>query len=175
MTSISLRDVANFFNQPAIKEGIKNAAGGVNCLFGFVEIYTIYQEPLAEDPNNPFKTAAKMARVAGILSIFLTAGTSRPAVFVISQLIPFSTQQLEKVFGPNTIYAVNPNHPRHVCSIVAFWLGNMHLAYKGVECIYKKVNHLSQPKDNNSETGMVLINLFISRVFLHVAAQFFSK
>jgi len=32
-----------FFNQPLIKEGIKNVAGVVTCAFGIVELYDIYQ------------------------------------------------------------------------------------------------------------------------------------
>jgi hypothetical protein len=112
------RATACFLNQPVVKEGVKNVAGSLTLAFGLVEIYDLYRDrnTLAKD-----LTVEKVIRVSARVSLILSAGVSRPGVYLISSLVGcvFSTEQLTRVFGPNTIFAINPWHPRHVVSIVA--------------------------------------------------------
>ena len=59
--------------------------------------------------------------VCAKVSLILSAATSRPGVMIVSTSVGrvFPVRQFERVFGPNTIFAVNLWHPRHVASIAA--------------------------------------------------------
>src|SRR5271165_1615142 len=96
-------------NQPIVKEGIKNIVGTVTFVFGLVEIYDIYQICRGREvtnetyPNAPrwVQVLHKVIIVCAKISLILSAGISRPGVFIISSLIGcmFSTAQLERAFG----------------------------------------------------------------------------
>jgi len=82
-------------NQPIVKEGVKNIAGTVTFVFGLVEIYDIYQiargreittEPCSDYPKW-IQAANKVIIVCAKISLILSAGVSRPGVFIISSLI----------------------------------------------------------------------------------------
>ena len=179
-------------NQPVVKEGVKNFCGSVTCVFGLVEIYDLYQITLGCEistetcPTSPkwLQVAHKVVIVCAKISLVLSAGVSRPGVFMISSLVGcvFSTVQLDRVFGPNTIFAVNPWHPRHVISIAAVILALpsvIQSTYKGVNWINKKVFHyqnISVPQNNNWLTDskvrfMILFNTITSRPTLHIGNQ----
>lgn len=124
--------ITDVLNRPLIKEGIKNVASTVACVFGVVEAYDMYQilngRALSTETDlaSPswIQSANKVILICAKISLLLSAATSRPGVFIISTLFGqiFSDQQLEYAFGPNTIFALNPWHPRHIFSIVAFVL-----------------------------------------------------
>ncbi len=200
MNSIS-KGVKNLFNtsvrllnQPIIKEGVKNIAGTVTFVFGLVELYDIYQiargreittEPCSDYPKW-IKVANKVIIVSAKISLILSAGVSRPGVFIISSLVGciFSTAQLNRVFGPNTIFAVNPWHPRHVVSIVAVILALpslAHSAYKGINWACKKTREHQNTSSNRIDVNtwltdtkvrmMTLFNIATSRPVLHLGNQ----
>lgn len=124
--------ITAFLNRPVIKEGIKNVASTVACAFGIVEAYDMYQILNGRDISTEtdlasppwIQVANKVILICAKISLLLSAVTSRPGVFIISTLFGqiFSDQQLEYAFGPNTVFALNPWHPRHIFSLVAFVL-----------------------------------------------------
>ncbi len=181
-------------NQPIVKEGVKNIAGTVTFAFGLVEISDIYQiargrkitTEACSDYPKWVQVAHKVIIVCAKISLILSAGVSRPGVFIISSLIGciFSTSQLDRVFGPNTIFAVNPWHPRHVVSIVAVVLALPSLAqsaYKGINWAYKKIREYQGTSSNRSDVNtwltdtkvriMTLFNTATSRPVLHLGNQ----
>lgn len=179
-------------NQPVVKEGVKNLAGSVTFFFGLVEIYDLYQialgckistETCSASPKW-LQVANKVVIVCSKISLILSAGVSRPGVFMISSLVGcvFSTVQLNRVFGPNTIFAINPWHPRHVMSIAAVILALpsvIQSTYQGVHWINKKICYYqnTSPQQNNnwltdSNTRlMILFNTITSRPTLHIGNQ----
>lgn len=186
-------NTVRFLNQPLVKEGIKKVAGCVTFAFGVVEIYDIYQilkgreittETYSDYPKW-VQVANKVVIVCAKISLILSAGISKPGVFIISTLVGcvFSSHQLEQVFGPNTIFAVNPWHPRHVVSIVAVIIALPSFAqsaYKASKWVYNKIQNGQSSNDlqNNSwltDTKVRLMNLFntvTSRPALHIGNQF---
>lgn len=174
-------------NQPVIKEGVKNVAGSVTFVFGLFEIYRVYQSLRSREASEIdlevtptyVQTANKVVSVTSSISLILSAGVSRPGVFLISSLAGkiFSTGQLERVFGPNTLFAVNPWHPRHVLSIAAVAMALPSLAllcFKGFDWGCKKIRQL--PPTENRQTDikiqlMVLFNTITSRPILHLGNQ----
>lgn len=200
MNSISL-GVKNLFNtsvcrlsQPLVKEGVKNIAGSVTFVFGLVEIYDLCQilrgRQISTEVslNSPrwIQVANKVVIVCAKTSLILSAGVSRPGVFIISSLMKcfFSTAQLERLFGPNTIFAINPWHPRHVISIAAVILALpsvVQSTYKGINWTYKKILqyqdmppsiHNLQPWLTDAKVRlMTIFNTITSRPTLHIGNQ----
>lgn len=181
-------------NQPIVKEGVKNIAGSITLVFGLVEIYDIYQiargreitTEACSDCPKWIQVANKVIIVCAKISLILSAGVSRPGVFIISSLIGcvFSTSQLDRVFGPNTIFAVNPWHPRHIVSLVAVILALPSLAqstYKGINWTCKKIRQYQELSTNGSDVKvwltdtkirlMTLFNTITSRPVLHLGNQ----
>ncbi len=117
-----------FFNDPLVKERVKNTVGSVTFLFGVVTLYEMSQGlkkhqfvTLSSNDHEWQQLIHIIAVACDKVSLLLSAGTSRPGVFIVSKLINnlFSITQLERVWGPNTTFDVNPWHPRHVLSIVS--------------------------------------------------------
>lgn len=180
-------------NQPIVKESVKNIAGIVTFAFGLIEIYDIYQiargreitTEACSDYPKWIQVANKVIVVCAKISLILSAGVSRPGVFIISSLVGciFSTAQLNRVFGPNTIFAINPWHPRHVVSIVAVVLALPSLAqsvYKGINWTYKKIRQYQETSNRSNVNTwltdakirmMTLFNTATSRPFLHLGNQ----
>ena len=117
----------------------------------------------------------KGSGVIGYSFLILSAGCSRPGVFVISKIVgvAFTTPQLERVFGPNTIFAINPYHPRHITSIAAIALGNSHLIYQGLRGLRGTTSAVWLT--DTKVFFMVLFNSVTSRVTLHIGNQLASK
>lgn len=111
------------------KEEIQNISGVATFAIGLFAAHDLYQvccgRPIStENPKTATcwqETALKVILLSAKLSLALSAATSRPGVWTIGSLALslFTPQQLEAVFGPNTIFALNPWHPRHVVSILA--------------------------------------------------------
>ena len=184
-----------FLNQPVIKEGVKNIAGTAAFIFGIIEVYDIYQilrgREISTETNsdalNWIQVAAKAVLGCAKISLILSAATSRPGGFIISTVMGsvFSSGQLESVFGPNTVFAVNPWHLRHVFSIAAVILALpsvIQSTYRGVHWVYKKIaQHENSPAQNIESQGswltdrktrmMALFNTIISRPLQHLGNQ----
>lgn len=199
MTSISsmakhiVHTSVYWLNQPFVKEGVKNTVGAVTFTFGLVEIYDTYHVlrgraiSTENSPTDPHwkQVAQKIVMFCGKFSLILSAATSRPGVMIISALVGrvLSPPQLNRLFGPNTIFAVNPWHPRHVASIAAVLFALPSVAqsiYQGASWIHRKVrHHASQPVDNQANTWltdskirlMTLFNTTTSRPVLHLGNQ----
>ncbi len=149
--------IVNLLNQPQVKEGIKNAAGAATCSFGLVEIYDGRILP-----KNWQTTADKVISVCSKSSLILSACVSRPGVYLISSLSGslLCTEQLNRVFGPNTIFAINPWHPRHAASI-----GAVVLALPAL------VRAAFNPKKISNTELCLFFNTLTSRPVLHLGNQ----
>lgn len=192
-----LGTAVHFLNQPIVKENIKKIAGIATFIFGLVEIYDLCQimrggEIATDiDPGEPqwIQTAAKVSIVFAKISIILSAAVSRPGVYVISTLAGrIATQaQLDRLFGPNTIYAQNPWHPRHVASIAAVILAipvMVQTICLGFTWVNRRVRQLQEEDveiDQKQNQGwltdakirlIVLFNTLTSRPVLHIGNQF---
>ncbi len=200
MTSISrgakglFDDSVRLLNQSIVKENIKNIAGTFTFVFGLVEIYDVYRifrgheistEAYLDYPKW-VQVANKVVIVCAKISLILSAGVSRPGVFMISLLIEyvFSTSQLNRVFGPNAVFVVNPWHPRHLISIVAVILALPSVVQsvcKSLNWTYKKIRQYpDMPTDrqgvrtwltDNKIRFMTLFNTVTSRPILHIRNQ----
>ncbi len=186
-----LRFPVRVLNQPLVKEGFKNLAGSVTFAFGLWELYDASQvfrsrqitvETTSEDSWR--RTVDKTVAVCARISLVLSAGVSRPGVFVVSSLAGrlFSTVQLDRVFGPHTIFAVNPWHPRHVVSIAAVCLALpsvVQSTYYGLEWLRGRIRPLGEEEKRESTRWaidckirwMVVFNTLTSRPTLHVGNQ----
>lgn len=214
-----------FLNQPIVKESLKNTASTVTFLFGVVqlgyfckwasiEIYNraTQQKSLDDEDSVDIETkeekpplswsesASKAMMVFTKTHILLSAAVSRPGVYIISSLVGrvFSANQLDRAFGPNTIFAINPRHPRHVVSIAAaaFALPSLaHSSYQGIHWAYRKIKERLNHDETSHKLGskyvhklgrkvkqnalrlptdaeMTIWNFFTSRPFLHIANNF---
>lgn len=120
-----LRSGFNFLNYH--KEGIKNILGTIAFTFGVMECYDLYKvfKHRKISPEKVLRAddwiqmCKKVMIIAGRTSLILNAGVSRPGVFLISNIMGkiFTTQQLDRFFGPNSTFVVNPWHPRHLTNI----------------------------------------------------------
>lgn len=177
-------------NQPIVKEGVKNVAGSVTFVFGLIEVYDLYQMARGRKiSSEKYETSLRWVQVSNKvvivfakISLILSASVSRPGVFVASSLVGrvFSIAQLERIFGPNTIFAINPWHPRHVISIVAAALALpsvVQSTYQGIHWVNKKIrHHPSLPHKLNGINWltdaklrlMILFNTITSRLILHL-------
>jgi hypothetical protein len=174
-------------NQPIVKEGVKNIAGAATFVFGLMEIYDVYQilrgrEIVCESCPGHHKwveVANKVIIVCAKISLILSAGVSRPGIFIISALVGriFSTTQLNRVFGPNAIFAVNAWHPRHVVSLVAVVLALASIAqstYTRIHWTFKKVQQYQVVRIGLTDTKIRLTTIFntmTSRPVLHLGNQ----
>lgn len=189
-----LRGSIHFLNQPVVKEGVKQIAGGVTFAIGATEIYDIYKTLQGRkisteehlDSKEWLQIAHKVTVVTAKISLILSMGISRPGVFIISTLVGcvLSTNQLERLFGPNASFSVNPWHPRHVVSIAAVILAipsHAESAHRAFIWTYKKIIQYNMPSHpfQNDEYWltdakvrmMTLFNTTTSRPFLHVGNQ----
>lgn len=190
VTSLS-KNYLSVINHPAVKEGIKNSVGSMTFAFGFFGIYDFYQ--IAKDRkisiekfSNSSKwvqTLHKVIIICAKISLILSASLSRPGYFIISALLgyAFSKEQLVYVFGPNTLFAINPWHPRHIASLVAVILTIptvMESLSKGIMCHSKRIRHYSSTRKSGSWLTdnkirlMTLFNAITSRPILHLENRF---
>lgn len=194
ITKSPFEGTVQLLNQPFIKETIKKVVGTVTFVFGILEAYDICLILSGSEISSDVSTADpkwmqvanKVVVIFAKISLILSATVSPPGVFIISSLVGcfFTTPQLDSVFGPNTIFAVNPWHPRHVISIVAVVLALPSLvqsAYHGVNWVIRKIRHYepipseeSQQRPWLSDTvirTMTLFNFITSRPMLHAGNQ----
>jgi hypothetical protein len=111
-------------NTPAVKEGIKNLLGTITFVGGVAVLCRTHKGSSAEKTADFFLKA----------SIVLASVASRPGLYfcggVISKVA--TPQTLAKIFGQNTIFEINPWHPRHVLNITANILSGVALIIKWV-------------------------------------------
>jgi len=103
-------------NQPPIKEGVKNAIGLITFFGGIAALYQISQAPKEKEASTWTETAGKAINFFLTVSIVLSLIASRPGLYFCGIVTP---TRLAGMFGPNTIFAINPWHPRHILNITA--------------------------------------------------------
>lgn len=184
--------VVHFLNQPAVKEGIKNITSAAAFTFGLIEAYDIYQILCGREISTEtdiqapqwMQIANKIILLLAKISLLLSAATSRPGVFIISTLLGqiFSNEQLESAFGPNTVFAINPWHPRHIGSIAAVILALpscIQSGYRGMRWVYDQFADSSQHEIGEEASWltdskvrlMALFNTIGSRPVQHLGNQ----
>jgi hypothetical protein len=157
-----LKITVQALNTPSIKEGVKNKAGSVTLVFGLTVVYQFLRS--LKETSSEATEENKAVIACTRFSFILSAAVSRPGVLLISALVGrvCSPQTLEKTFGPNTIFAVNPRHPRHVASFAAVILAApslLHLFYSR-RCTWEKC--------------AIVFNTITSRPTLHMGNQLAS-
>jgi hypothetical protein len=193
---IGLEFAVNLLNNSAVKEGIKIVSGVVTFTFGLAEAYDLYLEfsdrQISTEKTTRKRTwidiAKKISQVMAKWSLILSASVSSVGVFLISSLVGriFLPSQLEQWFGPNTTYAINPLHPRHVVSNLAIILAIPSLlqsCYEGAKWVGRKIRLLSQEPPRPFEGWlteskrrmMILFNTITSRPVLHFGNQLCHK
>lgn len=100
-------DAGNYLNQPANKSLLKKTVGYVAFLL--IPVATFIA------PSN-LSSTMKLAKISLILNGFVSPLGQREFSKIANWI--FTQEQLNRL-GPNTIFAVNPWHPRHVVSIAA--------------------------------------------------------
>lgn len=179
-------------NQPLVKESVKNLACSVTFVFGLIEIYNIYQ---TFDVRKIFKkrhssipkwlqVTNKIIVVFAKISVILSTVVSRPSIYIISTFTKkiFSSKQVNSLFGPNTLFVVNPWHPRHVFSILSILFALpfvFQMTYKKGYGLYKNIYQiqLSHYQEINNclidskISSLILFNTLTGRPTLHMTNQ----
>lgn len=195
LVNSALRTTDHFLNQPIVKERIKNVASALTFTGGLFGAYDIYQVLRGREISTEIdlqapqwkQTVQKMIMMSAKISLILSATISRPGAAIISNIVGrvWTPTQLERAFGPHTIFAVNPWHPRHVVSIAAVIFAMPSLiqtAYLGTYWVYKKVRQVPEaplPINDNvcwltdaKVRLMIISNTLTSRLILHMGNQF---
>ncbi len=196
----AIRPPLVFLNQPIIKEGIKNVASCAAFVFGLYEIYddvVHITEELRGRATPPtegkkefswMKTAGKVLLVVSKISLLLSCFTSRPGLIICGWIAGklFTPPQLQSLFGSNTIFAVNPYHPRHLANLAAFILGLPALV-KSIYDFSMWLKHTVTCALANAEAApetnrrayivqiMATINTLFSRTMLHLVNGAFLR
>jgi len=140
--------VSQTLNQPIVKETVNKVVGVGHLAFGALAVYGLYNQynDLKISLDDPWKeTAFEVSKIAFFVGSICTGLTSQPGVFIASYVLglAFSTPQLERIFGPNTIFVINPTHPRHIISIAGAILmapATLHSLYEIGNIAYHKVS-----------------------------------
>ena len=160
----AIRSMVQFLNQ--YKQTIKDGSGALTLGFAHVALYDLacnWRE-------------RNFTQLSGSVSLVLSGAISPWGVKAISAIAHrcFTPQKLESMFGRNTIFAINPWHPRHVASIAA-------LAFMA-PTIVRQVGVLTgrvKPEKTDqlarTLTWGVLLSFLFNRVVLHTVNQLASK
>jgi hypothetical protein len=146
----------SFFNHPTVKNGVKDVISVTSFTLGAVEVFK--KEKWFSASKDWEQTAQNIAMFCAKLSVFLSALTSRPGVYSCSWIA--DQLAIPEAFGPNTVFELNPRHPRHVLSIAA-----------SVLAIPTILKILFKNQSNSTEKA-VCFNFFMGRPFLHVVNTF---
>lgn len=189
--------IVGVLNQPIVKTGVKNFSGYAAFSFGLFELYDavkiIRGRKISSEKPSSFwaRVAFKIEMLLAKTSLLCSMAVSKPGREIISAVAEkfFTTAQLEAYFGPNTIFAINPRHPRHIVSIAAVALAapsilisGLILGIKATNWVYNKVRDRNQTSGFKPEDGqwltngkvrlMAIFNTVTSRPVLHLANQF---
>lgn len=120
MTAVVLGSV-RLLNQPPVKEGIKNLIGCITFFGGMAALYQVSQTPKEKEAATWTETAGKSINFFLTASIVLSLIASRPGLYLCGKILNriATPATLMAIFGSNTIFAINPWHPRHVLNISA--------------------------------------------------------
>lgn len=116
-----------FLNQPLVKESIKNFCSSFTFAFGFVHLGMLINQRKSNKSSPPLKGMERTVQIAQTctsLSLILSAACSRPSIYLLTSLCDscLPSDFFEIYFGPNTLFDLNPWHPRHLVSLIALVL-----------------------------------------------------
>jgi len=158
-----VQPTVTFLNQSSVKQSIKFAVGTATFSLGVLEICDVCLG--RGDKASPEIICAK-------ISIILSAATSPLGAYLIAKVanLIFTKAQLERVFGPNTTFQVNPWHPRHVASIAAVALAIPSII-PSLGMSQRKISHFRKPGWLSDSKLLLIVwfNLMTSRLVLHVS------
>lgn len=190
---VPLKATVEFLNQPVVKESIKKIAGVAAATFGIIEAYDLYlvfrDKRAISDERNPqsprwMQVGHKIAILTLKLSIVFNGLASRPCLYAAGKTAGFfiSEARLATLVGQNTIFAVNPWHPKHILSLsatVCSLPSKVQSIYRTVLWIYAKIAGKEYQKPKIIPTGGWMsdhrarmishINTILGRPFLHGA------
>jgi hypothetical protein len=123
-----------FLNMAILKEGVKKISGLVSVLFGVIVIGAEIASFRTPNPK-PRTGWGRVILVAAKISIFCAALSSPWVVYGAGWVFGkcFPRYDLGALFGPNTTFALNPYHPRHILAVVGSALGLIVLVHKLVK------------------------------------------
>jgi hypothetical protein len=164
----------DFLNQPSVKETIKNFCSSFTFAFGLVQLWVLFyrRKPCKNlPPLQGIERAEEIAQTCTSISLILSAACSRPSVYLLSSLCDFClpADLFDAYFGPNTLFDLNPWHPRHVTSLIALGLALpspiislIHYVQSPAKASIKPVQQLG---------WMALFNTLTCRPVLHTGNQ----
>jgi hypothetical protein len=120
MTAILLGTI-RLLNQAPVKEGVKNIIGTITFVGGISLLYQMSRVPKAKASSDWSITADKTVNFFLKVSIVLSCIASRPGLYLCNKVFHHiaTPKAWMEIFGPNTIFAFNPWHPRHVLNVTA--------------------------------------------------------
>ena len=168
---VSVSSVVTFMNHH--KEAIKSVVGlgalaiGTKAAYDAItgKIYTKY----AGDGTELKDTVNRVTLAFAQVSFVLSAAVSPLGVLAISALVRrvFTSAQLASVFGPNTNFVGNWQHPRHVTSLLAVGLA--------IPLVVKRLFIVpTKQKESILQMG-ALFTILTSRPVLHLGNQFAQR
>lgn len=183
---IAIYKFAGFINQPGIKEAVKNGVGVISFLGAITEVYALCGRGTAfsfDDTSACQRwqlVSSRGAQYCASLSILLSAAVSRPGCLAIGYLLSSLPvlRSVDKIFGPNVNFAVNPWHPRHVASFAALILA--------LPALFETLRAVAAPCSDRKieftnwcllsrKRFFTLFNTCTSRPALHVINQLFRS
>ena len=143
-------------NSPAVKEGIKNAFGAITFFGG---IAVLYYNSRTEKASTTEKTLDIFLKA----SIVFSCIASRPGLYLCEKVIHriATPATLENLYGRNTVFEINPWHPRHRLNIAVNVLSSAAL----FKWVYDR--YLSRPASWLVALGV--FNFATGRSTLHMA------
>lgn len=164
----------DFLNQPSVKESIKNFCSSFTFAFGLVQLWILL---FGRKPCNPvpplhgLEKALEVSQTCTSLSLILSAACSRPSVYLLSTFcdLCMPSDLLESYFGANTLFDLNPWHPRHVTSLIALALALPSPVISLVKYLQSPVKASVKPAQQIG--WMALFNTLTCRPVLHTGNQ----
>ncbi|MGH2613157.1 MAG: hypothetical protein ACRDFB_08955, partial [Rhabdochlamydiaceae bacterium] len=159
--------IVKIVNQPVFKQGIKYAIGCFTCAIGTKALYDAINGKLYTGYAKS-SIDRVMLGVAQV-SFVMTAAVSPLGIWITSSVMNriFSSAQLEKAFGPNTIFEANWKHPRHVVSLAAVGFA--------LPLVLKRLFIPSTGKEETRLQGWAFFTIITSRPALHLGNQLAQK
>lgn len=153
--------MVQFLNQ--YKQTIKDGSGALTLGFAHVALYDLacnWRE-------------RNFTQLSGSVSLVLSGAISPWGVKAISAIAHrcFTPQKLESMFGRNTIFAINPWHPRHIASIAALAFMAPTIV-RSVGILAGRVKPEKTDRLARTLTWGVLFSFVFNRVVLHSVNQF---
>ena len=160
----AIRSMVQFLNQN--KQTIKDGSGSLT--FGFAHV-ALYDLACNWQKRN-------FTQLSGNVSLILSGAISPWGVKAISAIAHrcFTPQKLESMFGRNTIFAINPWHPRHIVSIAALVFMAPTIV-RGAGLLIGRVKPEKTDTLARTLTWGVLLSFPFNRVVLHSVNQFAAR